>query len=316
MARSSGGNWRVGWVLFGVVAGAAGPALAASTGLTPRGNAAAQAATAKIDTPYPNRFIFSTNRDDYPATEDAFSDESDSLSGAIHVVHSYDGTDAGVNVAAGNVDGNGVFSASAKIENWGGAYANGYSGLLADTYWSRAYRITDPDTASITYHVSAAYLEAYVFGGSVRSEIVFDVNLYIPLFGPGVYSNTHEQAGLFALSLDTQTVLEEGPMTYVTDKPRGNGGERVIFDPFTGAIDVSGLLEGQIVIVEYLSLAAVSFAGIEVSQGWAYFQDPVTGSGGFSIETTGMEAVPEPGQLALVGLASLAAAARLLSMRK
>ena len=125
-----------------------------------------------------------------------------------------------------------------------------------------------------------------------------------------MYSNTHEQAGIFALGSDVQHLLEDGPLTYSDSQPQGYGSRRMSFDAYTGNVDVSGLLDGQIVYVEYIALTAVSYTGFEVSQGEAFFMDPISGSGGFSIQTTGLEQVPEPALLALVALLAAALASQ------
>jgi hypothetical protein len=58
-------------------------------------------------------------------------------------------------------------------------------------------------------------------------------------------------------------------------------------------------------------MTAVAFEGLEVSQAWANFTDPISGSGGFSETTTGLQPLPEPqvGALGVVLVLALAARA-------
>ena len=274
---------------------------AASTGVTPKDPAQIEAFTAKIDTPYPNRFFFESSVPDYPVLEQVV-ESPPSTGPAVDVQSAYDSPQGGQNSAVAVTRSDGFFASSAKLEDPIDGFEQGYSGVMSGTYWSRGYTITDPDTASIEYTVTEGRAEVYCLGGSVRSEIAFDVNLYIPLIKDTPYSNVHEHAAIFALPGNQQYLFETGPMTYSTFEPKGTGSKRLTLDTYTGTLDLSGLLEGMTIYVEYSAWTAVSFAGFEVSQGEAFFQDPISGSGGISIQTHGLQAVPEPERLVLLAL--------------
>jgi hypothetical protein len=269
------------------------------------------ALTARVEAPFESKYFFTTDRLAYPAYGERYETFQSAAPDEDWLVHvgpqHFD--DGGSFVDEGDAlsDTAGTFWANAQLEDWVYAYAHGYDGVLSDCSWARWYR-KDAEDAQLSFTVSQAYLQVYVLGGDARAEFSFDV-MATEDFDAGPYWTLHQHAGLQGAGGNNQSWEvqgDHGDMTYTTSEPLGYGSKRLDFAPYTGVVDLSGIPVGQEFYVEYAGMALAWVGPGEVTQAWAFLRDPVSLSGGFEVEATGLTVVPEPGA-GLAGAAALTA---------
>jgi len=206
-------------------------------------------------------------------------------------------------VAEGYADDSGTF------------WALGRTGLAAHSanvivHWGMEF-VKQSASAELTADITGGVIELQDFGGGPEIDLFGKLIFAAAIDGEDVLVHSAsvqgraddfilEQSGDLSASTSYQTFSSVGGATDDT--------ALWTLAPQEIPLDLSQVAVGERFHVRYDLVATVVGAGGEtIAEAW--FRDPVSGSGGVALTTSGLVPVPEPGTAGLVGVAAIALAA-------
>ncbi len=278
----------------------AGTGLADTTGGAAKlGDPAMKVLAGKVIEPSEIRHYFTTDRSAYPLLGQT---DTDSDSDGTHIIDAnVDSTFSSIaNSAKSLVSGSGDFYSSASYN--GDPYLDPHIGMLSDTVWAQKFRKDSAD-AQIKFTVTAANLSvmAKYRGAEALADFTADIKAYINT--PDIpYWTFHQHAGLHAIDSGISDVgnhtvkefTEDGPMGYLLTDP-DDWSRDVSFGSYTGFVDLSPIPLGGDVVVEMKSMSLAMGDKLDsIMFASAFYSDPLSTSGPFKIEVTGLTPLNNP----------------------
>ncbi|MGH7742754.1 MAG: T9SS type A sorting domain-containing protein [Candidatus Eiseniibacteriota bacterium] len=251
---------------------------------------------AKIAPPYTATYNLNTGVAAWPLLLEPhnFDQTSADALGHLNVLEYWDALDTLENASAARAQSDGVYGSVAHMKDL--VQSPGYVGDFGYAQLSQNF-VVDSIGAYCNFHIGVTYYPFVaaraVAVDDVRAEFAIDVDATWK--SQPIY-HFHQDAGARAWAGPAgptfHTHVAHGPMTY-TDAlfpPTLNFTETLVFDPYTGSVDLSSLNVGDTFSVVFKSMAQAAWIPGEVPLAESRIYDPA-GGGGITIDVAGVHSL-------------------------